>query len=124
MRKTPEPGYRDPYAGDVDATPVVVITATDDHSVAEAIARGSVDLRLAACAQVTGPMTSVYRWHGAVESAQEWRVECKTTMARVPSLTEYIVEQHAYDLPEVIVLPIAGGSAAYLDWISTETSRA
>jgi len=61
---------------------LAVLTTTDAAEKAEALARGAVAARVAACAQISGPVTSVYRWRGAVETAAEWRVQFKTTAAR------------------------------------------
>jgi len=64
-----------------------------------------------------GPITSVYRWEGAVQTDQEWRIEIKTASARVADLTDYIKEHHSYDVPEIIAVPIQGGSVDYLAWL-------
>jgi periplasmic divalent cation tolerance protein len=78
--------------------------------------------RLAACVNVLGEMTSVYRWHGNVETDQERQLVLKTTAARVPALQARLHELHAYEIPEFIVLPIVGGSDAYLSWIRESTA--
>ncbi|HEY2724099.1 MAG TPA: divalent-cation tolerance protein CutA, partial [Pseudonocardiaceae bacterium] len=74
-----------------------------------------------ACAQIVGPITSVFRWEGEVQTEQEWRVEIKTAGDRVAALTEHIRANHGYDVPEVIATPIVGGNADYLSWVSAET---
>ncbi|MDI5982590.1 divalent-cation tolerance protein CutA [Amycolatopsis magusensis] len=100
---------------------VVVTTTTDSEDLARALAAGAIEARLGACAQVVGPVTSVYRWEGAVQTDQEWRVEVKTTARRVEELTAHLLEHHTYDTPEVIATPITGGSPAYLSWLAEET---
>ena len=100
---------------------VVVTTTTDSEAAARDLAAQAIEGRLGACAQVVGPVTSVYRWDGEVRTDQEWRVEIKTTADRVPALTRRLRELHGYDLPEVIATPIEGGSAEYLDWLTAET---
>ncbi len=99
---------------------LTVLTTTDSREAAEALARSAVAARLAACAQVDGPVTSTYWWQGKLESAQEWRVLCKTTAGRYPELEEHIRANHSYDTPEVIATPIASGSAGYLAWVASE----
>ena len=99
------------------ARAVQVQTSIDDASRAQAIAAELVDARLAACVQVIGPMTATYRWQGAVESATEHLLLCKTTADQADALVEALAELHPYDVPEVVVLPIEGGLGAYLDWI-------
>jgi periplasmic divalent cation tolerance protein len=100
---------------------VIVASTTDSEERARALAAGAIDARLAACAQVVGPITSVYRWEGAVQTDPEWRVEFKTAADRVPALTEHIKANHTYDVPEIIATPISGGSAEYLAWLIDET---
>ncbi|WP_086843779.1 divalent-cation tolerance protein CutA [Amycolatopsis kentuckyensis] len=101
---------------------VIVTSTTDSEAAARELATQAVAARLGACAQIVGPITSVYRWDGAVQTGQEWRVEIKTTAGRVPALTERLRQLHGYDLPEIIATPIAGGSAEYLAWLSEETA--
>ncbi|MFP5069468.1 divalent-cation tolerance protein CutA [Pseudonocardia nantongensis] len=100
---------------------VVVLTTTDSERAAADLAAAAVDARLAACAQVVGPLTSVFRWEGAVRTEPEWRVELKTAADRVEALTAHLRERHSYDVPEIIATPIAGGSADYLAWLTDET---
>ena len=100
---------------------VIVTSTTDSESAARELAVHAIEARLGACAQIVGPVTSVYRWEGAVQTGQEWRVEIKTTADRVPALTARLRQLHSYDLPEIIATPIEGGSAEYLAWVTTET---
>ncbi|MGH3438599.1 MAG: divalent-cation tolerance protein CutA, partial [Sciscionella sp.] len=85
---------------------VIVASTTDSEAAAHALAAQAVDTRLGACAQVSGPITSVFRWRDAVQTEQEWRVEIKTTASRVAALTEQIKANHNYDMPEIIATPI------------------
>jgi periplasmic divalent cation tolerance protein len=100
---------------------VIVTSTTDSEAAARELAARAIEGRLGACAQIVGPVTSVYRWEGEIRTDQEWRVEIKTTADRVAALTERIGQLHDYDLPEVIATPIEGGSSAYLDWLTAET---
>jgi periplasmic divalent cation tolerance protein len=102
---------------------VIVTSTTDSEAAARALAARAVEARLGACAQIVGPVTSVYRWEGEVRTDQEWRVEIKTTAGRVAALTERLKQLHGYDLPEVIATPIEGGSADYLAWVTTESQN-
>ncbi|MFE3577888.1 divalent-cation tolerance protein CutA [Streptomyces vinaceus] len=105
-----------------DPAPAVltVLTTVDSAEVAAALARTAVEARLAACAQVNGPVTSVYRWQGALESAQEWQVLFKTTEAAYPALEARLSAGHPYDTPEIIATPVVRGSERYLAWIAAE----
>jgi periplasmic divalent cation tolerance protein len=99
----------------------VVITTTDSADSAEALAKGIVEARLAACVQIVGPIRSVYRWDGEVHNDQEWQCWIKTAGDRVAALTEWIKGNHSYDVPEVVALPVLGGSAKYLAWVTAQT---
>ncbi|MFE6891756.1 divalent-cation tolerance protein CutA [Streptomyces sp. NPDC057694] len=99
---------------------LAVLTTTDDADRAESLARGAVEARLAACAQISAPVTSVYRWEGAVETAREWQVLLKTTVARYAELEAWLREHHGYAVPEIVALPVVRGSADYLGWVETE----
>lgn len=100
---------------------VLVLTTVADNDEAEALARQLVDERLAACVNLHSPMLSFYRWKGQVERDAERQIVIKTTRDRVPALEKRLRELHAYELPEFLVLPIDGGSAAYLGWVDDQT---
>ena len=98
-----------------------VITTTDSAEAADALGRGIVDARLGACVQIVGPIRSIYRWEGKVCDEQEWQCWIKTSTDRLDLLTEHIRKNHSYDVPEVVALPIVGGNADYLSWVTSET---
>lgn len=99
---------------------VIVTTTAGSEAAARELAAGVVAARLGACAQIV-PITSVYRWEGAVRTESEWRVEVKTTAARSGEVAAHLRDVHPYDLPEIVVTPIVGGSDAYLAWVSAES---
>ncbi|WP_326599870.1 divalent-cation tolerance protein CutA [Streptomyces sp. NBC_01803] len=101
---------------------ITVLTTTDSREGAEQLAKSAVEARLAACAQIEGPVTSVYWWEGSVQTDQEWRVLYKTPAAKYDALEAHIRNVHAYETPEIIATAITGGSAAYLQWLEQETS--
>jgi periplasmic divalent cation tolerance protein len=96
---------------------VQVLTTAVSEEEAGRIASLLVERRLAACVQVFGPITSRYRWQGAVEEEQEWQCLAKTTRAAYGAVETAIREAHSYDEPEIIATPIVAGSAGYLTWI-------
>lgn len=100
---------------------VIVSSTTDSEAAARALAGGAIEARLGACAQIVGPITSVYRWEGSVHADAEWRVEIKTAADQVAALTGHIQANHTYGVPEIIATPIEGGSAEYLAWLVAET---
>lgn len=96
---------------------VLVLTTVASPDLGEAMARALVEARLAACVNVLPPMTSVYRWKGAVERDTEYQLVIKTTRDRVPAIETRVRELHTYELPEFVVVPVVDGSAAYLQWV-------
>jgi periplasmic divalent cation tolerance protein len=104
-----------------EAEHVQVSTTTDSSQAAEALASSAVQARVAACAQVVGPIRSVYWWAGAVAREQEWLVLFKTGADRSEALADHIRRNHSYDVPEIIMTPIIGGDPAYLAWVTAET---
>ncbi|OZM72318.1 divalent-cation tolerance protein CutA [Amycolatopsis antarctica] len=100
---------------------IIVTSTTGSEEVAGRLATGAIEAGLAACAQVSGPITSVFRWEDEVRTEREWRVELKTAGDRLRPLIEFLEGEHTYEVPEIIATPITGGSAAYLAWLVSET---
>jgi len=101
---------------------VIVLTTAPDDGRAETWARTLVEERLAACVNLHGPMTSLYRWKGVVERDAERQVVIKTTRERVAALRARLRELHSYELPEFVVLTVEDGSDEYLKWVIEQTS--
>ncbi len=99
-----------------------VATTAGSRDEADRLARSAVEHRLAACAQVAGPIRSTYWWQGTVETAEEWACVLKTTAARFEALRAHLEAEHSYETPEIVATPIATGSHDYLAWVSRETS--
>lgn len=97
----------------------IVLTAAGSREEAEKIAHALVERRLAACANIVGPIHSVYRWQGKVENAAEHLLIIKTTATLFDAVAKTIRELHSYELPECIQLPIENGSEEYLEWIGS-----
>lgn len=100
---------------------VRVETTVDTEEGAQSVARAVIEHQVAACAQVSGPITSFYRWEGEVQNDPEWIVVIKTTADRLETLTARILDVHPYDVPEIVAVPVVGGNPAYLDWVQEET---
>jgi len=96
----------------------VVLVTCPTAAEAKRIARAVVNTRLAACVNILpGTVQSIYRWEGKVESARERLLLIKTSRKRLAKLQSAVKRLHSYDVPEFIAIPIAAGSAAYLNWI-------
>ncbi|MFH1689465.1 MAG: divalent-cation tolerance protein CutA [Candidatus Eisenbacteria bacterium] len=102
---------------------VQIQTTLDDRQVAGELIRDAVGRRLAACGQLVGPVSSTYWWNGAMEEAEEWLCVFKTTRSLAPSLEQWIIERHPYEVPEVVTVGIAGVSKDYGEWIKNETEE-
>lgn len=102
---------------------VLVYTTWPDAETAERVGAEVVAERLAACANVLGPMVSVYRWEGAVDRATETPMILKTSAEASERLRDFLVARHPYDIPCVIALPLLadGSNPAFLDWVAGET---
>ena len=108
----------------MSTTYVQVLTTIDSREAAEQVGRAVVEARAAACAQVVGPIHSIYWWDGKVETAQEWQILMKTTVDRYAEVERAIRQSHSYDAPEIIATPITDGGADYLSWVEKETRPA
>lgn len=104
--------------------PRLLYLTAPSTEVAQRIAEAVVGERLAACANLLAPMTSVYRWEGAVERGEEIPVLLKTTIGGVERLVERVVALHPYACPCVLVLPVAGGNPPFLQWIADQVDAA
>ena len=100
---------------------LVVFVMAGKKTEAETIARTLVSEQLAACANIVGPVRSIYRWRGAVEEAREYLIMIKTRKALYSTLERRVRELHSYDVPEILALGPSTGSASYLDWILDST---
>jgi periplasmic divalent cation tolerance protein len=109
---------------DLEVHYLQVQTTTDSRAEAMELSRAAVEARLAACAQVAGPVASMYWWDGSLERAEEWLVLLKLPVDRYDELAAFLTERHSYDEPEIIALPIVTGSASYLTWMREETRPA
>ncbi len=107
---------------DAQAQFLQVQTTTDSRAEAMELAQEAVQARLAACAQVAGPVASTFWWEDGIERAEEWLLTLKLPAERFSELADFLMERHSYDEPEITAIPIVAGTAGYLDWIEEETA--
>lgn len=98
----------------------VVVTADSEEWLVE-FTRSLVADRLVACGQHMTPVRSVYRWRGEIQQDTETRVALHTTADLVPAILERVSQEHPYEVPCVLVVPVVAGNPAYLDWVRAET---
>jgi periplasmic divalent cation tolerance protein len=99
-----------------------ITTTTGKRQDAEQIAAELVSRRLAGCVQVSGPITSTFRWQGKTETLEEWVCTIKTTSAKFAEIQKAIEQVHPYEVPEIIATPLERGNEKYLDWLRGEVS--
>jgi len=103
---------------------IIVISSLPDRAAALKLAQSLVERQLAACVNVLGECTSVYRWKGRIENSNEIPVLIKTRSARYEEVEAAIRECHPYELPEIIAVPATRGLGDYLQWVADETTIA
>lgn len=100
---------------------VMVWSNAPDKTTAETIARGLVDQRLVACVHIFPAGVSIYRWEGDIQQGEEWTMLAKTRRKRAKRVVKEIQKTHPYDVPEILLTPVIGGSNGYLSWVNRET---
>jgi periplasmic divalent cation tolerance protein len=100
---------------------VVVFSTFPSADKAAEVARTLVTEGLAACANLIGPVRSIYRWQDQLQDDTETLAVIKTTRETLPAMKARLVELHPYEVAEVIALPVEGGHAPYLDWVAAQT---
>lgn len=96
---------------------VIINTTAGSEEPLNRIAEALIVNQLAACCQISGPVRSIYRWKGNVESATEYCCSIKTTSLLASAVADWIRSLHPYDEPEIVVTEIVGGSDSYIQWI-------
>jgi periplasmic divalent cation tolerance protein len=102
------------------ADQIVALVTTGSEEEAKQIAETLVAEMLAACVNVMPAVTSIYRWEGELQRDQEWLLIIKSRQGVLDELVRRVQALHSYDVPEIIALPVVGGSEQYLHWIVGE----
>jgi periplasmic divalent cation tolerance protein len=98
---------------------LIVFSTAPNTEVAEALAEFLVAERLAACVNLVAGIQSIYRWQGEVHRDSEILLIAKTNRDHLEALVETLQNRHPYECPEIVALPIVGGSADYLAWLAS-----
>jgi periplasmic divalent cation tolerance protein len=101
---------------------IQISTTAGKREEAERISREMLERRLAACAQIIGPIKSLYWWKGNIEETQEWLILIKTRKELYSQAEQAIASLHSYETPEILAVPIVEGSRNYSDWLMMETN--
>ena len=97
----------------------IVLVTAPNKKVARTLAASALKARLAACANLISPVESHYWWRGKIERSAEVLLIFKTTRRRLAALEKLILQEHPYDTPEFVVLPLLAGSERYLVWLTS-----
>ncbi|MEO0407125.1 MAG: divalent-cation tolerance protein CutA, partial [Cyanobacteria bacterium P01_A01_bin.135] len=95
---------------------ILVLVTAGSQADADIIATALVEQRLAACVAIA-PIQSIYRWQGKIERDSEWQLTIKTAASQLATVQELVQQLHPYDVPEVLAVPVMGGSEDYLTWL-------
>jgi len=101
---------------------LVVLVTCPGRKVGEMMGHTLVQKRLAACVNVVPNLTSIYRWEKSVRREVEVLLIIKTRRSRLPALIRCVRGLHPYTIPEIVALPLVGGSAPYLSWLRNSTT--
>jgi periplasmic divalent cation tolerance protein len=107
----------------MDCIPVEMLVTYPSKELALAAGEAAVKLQMAACAQVSGEITSIYRWEGAVQRSTEYQLRLKTTSSIQQKLVEWLLKNHPYQVPEIVAVQIACVTPDYLRWIRDSTRQ-
>lgn len=102
---------------------IQIITTTESKEDAARIAKELVKKRLVACAQVFGPIQSIYWWKEKIESSEEWLCQMKSRKNLFPKIETAIKDIHPYEVPEILALPVLTGHQPYLEWMEEELKK-
>lgn len=97
----------------------LVLVTAPDVALAETLARGLVEAKLAACVNVVPGLTSFYSWEGTLHKDAEVLLLIKTTTGALPELMRFVRERHPAKVPEIVSLPIDAGDPLYLKWLAS-----
>lgn len=103
--------------------PLLVISTFPNKEEANSMASRLLEKRLVACAQIQAEMLSIYRWQGDIEQANEVALHLKTTDNCWPEIEREIKDNHSYEVPEIIAIPIVTISADYAAWLNEQLQR-
>jgi periplasmic divalent cation tolerance protein len=101
-------------------TCVIVFTTAGSQAEADKIANALLNAHAASCVQMN-EIKSVYHWKGKIAHENEIHLTIKTRDELYPKVQKIILENHSYEIPQIVKVPITGGLPAYLDWIKDET---
>lgn len=101
---------------------IQVFTTTDTKENARQIAKRVVEKNLAACAQIIGPISSIFWWKNNINEEEEWLIIIKSKKNLYDDLEHAIMKVHKYEIPEILAVPVLAGAKSYLEWLDGEVA--
>ncbi len=95
----------------------LILTTVDCQDKAEQLAELLIKSGQAGCVTVSPEQTAFYRWRGKLEKNQEYQLTIKTAETNLPQVKQLMLEQHPYDCPELLVIPVTDSSDQYSSWL-------
>jgi periplasmic divalent cation tolerance protein len=102
---------------------IQVFTTTDTKENARQISRRVVEKNLAACAQIIGPISSIFWWKNNINEEEEWLIIIKSRKDLYEDLEHAIMKVHKYEIPEILAVPVLAGAKSYLEWLDGEVAK-
>ncbi len=102
---------------------VIISTTFENKNDGEKIVRSLLREKIVACAQLSGPITSYYRWEGSIAASTEFTLSLKTLASLSEKVIAQLKENHPYELPEIVVQSVTGSSTEYTEWVESEVGR-
>jgi periplasmic divalent cation tolerance protein len=103
----------------MEKTHIIVLVTAPNKEEAEKIAHSLLNERLIACANIIGPVHSLFWWQGKIDKAQEHLILMKTRKDLFSKLSEKVKSLHSYQVPEIIAIPIVEGFKPYMEWLES-----
>ncbi len=103
--------------------PVLIMVTTGGRNDAERIGEALVVEHLAACCSVVPMIHSFYYWEDQLKREHEALLIIKTLESLAPAVMEFVRTHHSYDLPEILQVPVEGGSSPYLNWLERQVAK-
>lgn len=107
----------------MEVQPVQVIATYPTRDEAMRVGRRAVELHMAACAQITSELTSIYHWEGSIQTGREYQLKLKTISNREQQLVSWLREHHPYKVAEILVVPLTYVSPDYFRWMKEVTHK-
>ncbi len=107
----------------IETENLLVFNTCPSREVAEILARTLVKKRVAACVNIIDSVVSIYEWQDELQTDNETILLIKTCAAKMPALKEILKDGHPYELPEIIAVSVADGSADYLQWLTDSLNK-